>query len=110
MAAGAHRPPTPARRAARVVLRLYVAGDAPNSVAARANLANALSSLSPGEARVEIVDVFDNPDAALQDAVFVTPMLVRRSPAPRVRVVGTLADRATVLQAIRGSDDDGADD
>ena len=38
-------------------LRLYVAGDAPNSVAALANLRLALAELAPRGVELEIIDV-----------------------------------------------------
>lgn len=79
-------------------LRLYVAGQAPNSVAARRNLAAALGP--DGKAEVETIDVLDAPERALADGVLVTPTLLRVRPAPVVFVVGTLADRAAVRAAL----------
>lgn len=80
--------------------RLYVAGDAPNSIAARANLSAVLASLGSQDANVVIVDVFDRPDLALEDRVYVTPILVRLGPLPECRIVGRLSDRGAVLQLL----------
>jgi circadian clock protein KaiB len=77
-------------------VRLYVAGEAPNSVAAIANLRLALAH-SECSAHVETIDVLRDPDRALRDGVFVTPMLVRVAPLPERRILGNLRDRDTLL-------------
>lgn len=92
---GRARPPRPSLR-----LRLFVAGEAPNSVAARANLTAILAACGRSDAEVEIVDVFDQPERALADHVLVTPLLVRLEPAPERRIVGNLGDRALVIRGL----------
>ena len=49
---------------------------------------------------IEVVDVFKYPERALVDGVFMTPTLVRLLPLPVKRVVGTLSQTQTVLQAL----------
>ena len=78
-------------------LRLYIAGDAPNSTQARANLA-ALCRSHP--CQIEVIDVFRNPKRALADGIFMTPTLVKCSPSPVRRIVGTLGHAQTVWQAL----------
>src|SRR5689334_16805888 len=63
----------------RLILRLYVAGDAPNSTAARANLKRLLESRQPDSYSVEIVDCLAEPLRAIEEGVFVTPTLLRIS-------------------------------
>lgn len=83
-----------------LTLRLYVAGHAPNSALARANLRAILDGYDLGETALEIVDCLREPTRALQDGVLVTPTLVRLSPQPTVMVVGTLGDRGRVIAAL----------
>ncbi len=85
-------------------IRLYVAGDSPNSARAIANLRAALAALSSSRDDVEIVDVLRAPERGLEDGVMVTPMLVRVSPPPERRILGNLSDRATLegLLSIHG--------
>ena len=80
--------------------RLYVAGDAPNSAQARVNLAALCRARLPGRHDIEIVDVFRQPRRALADGIFLTPTLVRVAPAPPCKIVGTLSQTQTVLQAL----------
>jgi circadian clock protein KaiB len=84
----------------RLTLRLYVAGDAPNSVEAAANLKAICSGyLEPDTYDLEIVDVLEEPLRALEDGVLVTPTLLRVSPQ-RLSIVGTLEDHRKVRQAL----------
>ena len=84
----------------RLVLRLYVAGDGPNSVAARTNLRRMLSHCAPSSYSIEIVDCLREPIRTLQDGVLVTPTLVRLQPTPNRTIIGTLSDSTQVLEAL----------
>ena len=88
-------------RRARFKFRLYVAGDAQNSVQARANLVALCRAYLPDRHDIEVVDVFLEPNRALADRIFMTPTLMKLapSPAPR-RIVGTLSQTQPVLQAL----------
>jgi circadian clock protein KaiB len=88
------------RRPATFKFRLYVAGDTQNSAHAIANLSAICATHLAGRHETEIVDVFQEPKRALADGIFMTPTLTKLSPAPVRRIVGTLGDRATVLQAL----------
>lgn len=81
-------------------LRLYVAGDAQNSVAALGNLRDICNRYLAQRHKIEVVDVFRHPKRALVDRIFMTPTLVKISPAPVRRIVGTLSQTQTVLQAL----------
>lgn len=81
-------------------LRLYVAGDAPNSARARANLRRLLLAVDPTKYRLEIIDCLDEPLRALDDGVLVTPTLVRVHPAPQRTVVGSLNALDRVADAL----------
>jgi circadian clock protein KaiB len=87
-----------------LVLRLYVAGDGPNSAAARANLKRMLASRHPESYRVEIVDCVSEPLRAIEEGVLVTPTLVRLSPPPRRTVVGSLSESTRVRAALALAD------
>ena len=80
--------------------RLYVAGEAQNSVQAIANLSALCRMHLPGRHHIEIVDVFREPKRALADGIFMTPTLLRLAPSPAVRIVGTLSQMQLVLQAL----------
>lgn len=79
-------------------LRLYVAGDAPNSVLAEANLRALCQTHLNGRHEIEIVDVTRHPKRALEDAVLLTPTLVRLAPGPELKLIGNLTQTPTVLR------------
>lgn len=91
------QPSEPAAVVAVMVLRLYVAGGAPNSVQAIANLEAICQQHLKGHYQLEIVDVFEQPLRALADGVIVTPSLTKLSPLPAAQIVGNLSDTSKVL-------------
>ena len=80
--------------------RLYVAGDAPNSAQARANLTALCRVHLPDRHEIEVVDVLREPKRALADGILMTPTLVKLAPSPVRRIVGTLSQTQPVLQAL----------
>ena len=80
-------------------LRLYVAGDAQNSVQAVANLGVFCRTYLPDQCEIEVVNVFQAPERALADGIFMTPALIKLTPAPIQRVVGTLSQTQPLLHA-----------
>jgi circadian clock protein KaiB len=87
-----------------LVLRLYVAGDAPNSTRARMNLRRLLRDVDPSRYRLEVIDCLEDPMRALGDGVLVTPTLVRVHPPPPQVVVGTLSALDRVADALELDD------
>jgi circadian clock protein KaiB len=80
--------------------RLYVAGGAENSLAAIANLRAICQQFLPDRHHVELVDVLREPERALTDGVLMTPMLLKVSPLPMCKVVGSLNQTQKVLQTL----------
>jgi circadian clock protein KaiB len=89
-----------AKKKAGLQLRLYIAGNAPNSVRAIANLKTICDEHFASKWALEIVDLLTHPQRALADGVIVTPTLVKLSPLPVQRVIGTLSDTDQVVTAL----------
>jgi circadian clock protein KaiB len=83
-----------------VVMCLYVAGKAPNSVKAIANLQAICRRYLKDGYKLEIVDVCEHPRRALADGVVVTPSLAKVSPGPASNVIGNLSDTGSVLAGL----------
>jgi circadian clock protein KaiB len=90
----------PRRKTETLRLRLYVAGQAPNSVRAIDNATALCQAHFASTYELEIVDVLDDPSRALADGILVTPTLVKLSPLPVRRVIGNLSDTQQVLVAL----------
>jgi len=84
----------------RLLLRLYVAGSAPNSARAQANLTALLDRAGSRDHHLEVVDCIKDPRRALQDGVLVTPTLLKLAPGPAETIIGTLSDARQVAAAL----------
>jgi len=83
-----------------VVMRLYIADNAPNSARAVANLEVICKEYLGSKFRLEVIDVLEYPQRALADGIVVTPSLTKVSPSPVARIVGNLSDKSSVLHAL----------
>ena len=80
--------------------QLYVAGDSQNSTQATANLRALCRQYLPGRHEIEIVDVFLQPQRALAEDIRMTPTLLKVSPRPSRRIIGTLSQTQRVLDTL----------
>jgi circadian clock protein KaiB len=79
------------------LLKLYIAGRTPKSVAALANLKQICETHLMGQYRIEVVDLLVNPKLAKDDQIVALPSLVRQLPPPVKKIIGDLADEERVL-------------
>ena len=88
----------PASRPADVWdLRLYVAGQTPNSLRAFANLKKLCETHLAGKYRIEVIDLLEKPQLAAGDQILAIPTLVRKLPVPVRKIIGNLSDTERVL-------------
>jgi circadian clock protein KaiB len=80
-----------------LLLRLYVAGNAPNSLRAVANATAICEEYVTSRYDLEVVDLLKHPERALADGIIVTPTLLRLRPLPVQRMIGNLSDTNQVL-------------
>lgn len=78
-------------------LRLYVAGQTPNSLAAFANLKRICEEHMAGKYRIEVIDLMENPTLARGDQILAVPTLVRKLPEPVKKIIGDLSNTERVL-------------
>ena len=78
-------------------LRLYVAGQTPNSVRAFANLKKIGEEHLKGKYTIEVIDLLKNPQLAAGDQILAIPTLVRKLPEPIRKIIGDLSNTERVL-------------
>jgi circadian clock protein KaiB len=78
-------------------LRLYVAGQTPNSIRAFANLKKIAEEHLKGKYTIEIIDLVKNPQLAAGDQILAIPTLVRKLPEPIKKIIGDLSNTERVL-------------
>jgi len=78
-------------------LRLYIAGQTPNSVLALKNITKYCENHLEGKYVIEVIDLLKNPQLAEGDQIFAIPTLVRKVPVPLRKIIGDLSNEDKVL-------------
>jgi circadian clock protein KaiB len=81
-------------------LRLYVAGSSARSTRAIQNAKEICEEHFKDRYTLEVIDIFQQPELAREDAVLAVPVLIRRQPRPVRRFLGDLSDRARVVTGL----------
>ncbi len=99
MAEGEKGPSGKDRMATKFRLRLFVAGNEPNSSKARHVVEEVCHRLA-GRCELAVVDVLVDYQAALDNNVMAIPTLIVDMPPPRRVIVGSLNDVEKLLHAL----------
>lgn len=81
----------------RHLLRLYVAGMTPRSTEAFASIKALCEERLRGRYELEVIDIYQHPQRAIDDQIIAVPTLVKMLPAPLRRWVGDLSNMERVL-------------
>lgn len=79
------------------MLRLYVAGHTPKSLAAFENLKRFCEEHLAGRYEIEVVDLLQHPQLAEGDQIVAIPTLVRKLPEPMRKIIGDLSNTERTL-------------
>ena len=85
----------------KFLLRLYVAGQTPKSLAAFSNLRKICETHLAGRYEIEIIDLLERPQLASGDQIVAVPTLVRKLPEPITKLIGDLSDTERVLVGLQ---------
>jgi circadian clock protein KaiB len=83
------------------VLRLYVAGSSPKSLAAFDNLKRLCEEHLAGRYRIDVIDLVANPRLARDHQIVAIPTLIRNLPDPIRRIIGDLSDTERTLVGLQ---------
>lgn len=81
-------------------LRLFVSGTSPNSVRAINNLQIICETYLKDRFELEIIDIHQQPLLVENEDVAAVPMLIKKSPMPKRRLVGDMSERDKVLKGL----------
>lgn len=95
-------------------LRLYVTGATSRSTRAIENLRRFCETELAGCYDLEVIDIYQNPEAAREAQVIAAPTLVKMQPEPVRRVIGDMTDedrmrRGLSIEALPPEERDGGD-
>lgn len=82
------------------VLQLFLTGMSPRSTAALSRLKAICEEFLPGRYRLDVVDIYDNPQATHDLQIIALPTLIRLRPLPERRLIGDLSNRSVVLRTL----------
>lgn len=82
------------------VLRLFVTGTTSRSQRAIANMRKICEEKLAGQYDLQVIDVYENPEATQELQIIATPTLVKVLPQPLRRIIGDLSDREKVLTGL----------
>jgi circadian clock protein KaiB len=86
--------------AERYSLRLYVAGSTPRSMLAVKNIRNICERHLAGLYDLEVIDIYQHPEAAAGAQIIAAPTLIKLSPEPARRAIGDLSNEDKVLSTL----------
>jgi circadian clock protein KaiB len=81
-------------------LRLFVTGSTPRSTRAIANMRKICEENLRGRYDLEVIDVYENPEATRELQIIATPTLIKILPEPLRRIIGDLSDKERVLAGL----------
>jgi circadian clock protein KaiB len=81
-------------------MKLFITGATPNSVRAVANLKHICEKYFPGNYKLEIIDIYQQPLLAKDEQIIALPMLKKSFPLPLKRFIGDMSDTAKVLRGL----------
>lgn len=79
------------------ILRLYVAGQTPNSLTAFDNLRKICEEYLECQYTIEVIDLRKNPQLAKDHQIIAVPTLIRNLPTPVKKIIGNLSNTEKVL-------------
>ena len=83
-----------ARPTGKYVLRLFIAGATARSRQAVLRVRKMCETELPGGCRLQVIDIYQQPDLARANQIVATPTLIKEFPRPLRRFIGNLADIA----------------
>lgn len=81
-------------------LKLFVAGDEPNSYKAKKTIERLCESCLKGNYKLEVVDVLKDYQVALDNNILIAPTLVIVAPPPQTTIIGSLSETRKILDAL----------
>jgi circadian clock protein KaiB len=84
----------------RYKLRLFITGSTPRSAKAIENMHRICEENLKGRYDLEIIDIYEHPEATRDLQIVATPTLVKVLPQPLRRIIGDLSNKERVLAGL----------
>ena len=94
------RPLSPGGGEQSYVLCLYVTGSTPRSARSIFNIHKVCEERLAGRYKLEVIDIYQQPDLARTEQIIAAPTLIKKLPLPLRKLVGDLSDQQRVLAGL----------
>ncbi len=84
----------------KYLLQLYITGATPRSCQAVANLRKFCEENLEGFYQLEVVDIYQHLELALEEQIIAAPTLIKKLPIPRKVMVGDLSNQELVRRCL----------
>ena len=81
-------------------IQLFINKNSPASVGAIENLTLICKKYFPGDYKLEVIDIAEDPDKAEENGILAIPTLIRKWPQPEIRLIGALTFQSRVLSGL----------
>jgi circadian clock protein KaiB len=81
-------------------LKLFIAYPSDDSLQATQALRSALRHKCKADFSFEVISVLERPEQAEKDRILATPTILRTSPGPEIRLIGSMRDMEKVLRKL----------
>jgi circadian clock protein KaiB len=82
------------------IFRLYITGASPNSSRAVSNIKNIFEKCLKGRYKLNVIDVYQQPQIAKDVDIIALPLLIRKMPLPERRLIGDMSDIDKVIRCL----------
>ena len=82
------------------ILRLYIAGITTENQQSILDLKSALKEKLDNNFKLEVIDVFEQPELAEGDKIIATPTIVRSVPAPAKKIILDFNDKERLIMGM----------
>jgi circadian clock protein KaiB len=84
----------------KYILKLFVSGISQNSAYAIRNINQICEDHLKGNYRLDIIDIYQQPELAIGEQIIVIPVLIIKNPLPEKRIIGDLSNLEKVLEIL----------
>jgi len=90
----------PEKRRNVYVMQLFVTGASPNSTRAISNIKKICEEYLKDRYELEIIDIYQQPEIAINEQVIALPMLIKKAPGMERKLIGDMSDKTKVLKGL----------
>ncbi len=82
------------------LIELYVTKNSTSSIRAIKNLQSIKEQFLKGKTKIDIIDIYENPEKSIRNGIVSVPTLIRIKPIPEIRIIGDLSNEQETIKLL----------